>query len=165
MINLLCMVVVGLNQLFFAIVYCFNCMNRTRVLLELKSKPERLFWPGIDRDIETIIEACKQCQDYLPSLGREPMITHALPERPFQHLAADFAQSDGRNYLIMVDCYTDWPSIQLMNHNTTSHALISVWRDYFAQTTVPDVFWSDGGPQFRSQQLADFLQGGGGGKT
>ena len=62
-----------------------------------------VYWPAIDRDIETIIGAWKQCQDDLPSLGREPMITHALPERPFQHLAADFAQLEGRNYLIMVD--------------------------------------------------------------
>ena len=120
-----------------------------------------VYWLGIDRDIETIIGACKQCQDDLPSLGREPMITHALPERPFQQLAADFAQLDGRNYLIMVDCYTDWPSIQLMNQNPTTHSLTSALRDYFARTAVPDVLWSDGGPQFRSHQFAEFLQGWG----
>ena len=61
----------------------------------------------------------------------------------------------------MVDCYADWPSIQLMNQNPTTHSLTSALRDYFARTAVPDVLWSDGGPQFRSHQFAEFLQGWG----
>jgi len=66
-----------------------------------------VYWPGIDRDIENVIVACKEWQDDLPSLAKEPMISHAQPEGPFQYLAADFAQLDGRNYLITIDCYTD----------------------------------------------------------
>ena len=50
------------------------------------------YWPGIDRDIETIKMAFKECQDELPSLAKEPMIFHALPDHPFKHLALDFAQ-------------------------------------------------------------------------
>ena len=120
-----------------------------------------VYWPGIDRDIDTIIGACKQRQDDLPSLGREPMITHALPEHPFQQLAADFAQLDGRNYLKMVDCYTDWPSIQLMNQSPTTNSLTSALHDDFARTAVPDVLWSDDGPQFRSHiSLLNFSKDG-----
>ena len=35
-----------------------------------------LYWPGIDRDIEHIIRGCYQCQEELPSLAKEPMMSH-----------------------------------------------------------------------------------------
>ena len=116
-----------------------------------------VYWPGIDGDIEKIIAACKECQDELPSLPKEPMIQRAQPDRPFQHLAVDFAQYNGLNYLIMVDSYTDWPSIQVMHRDITAKSLISALRDYFARTAIPDVVFSDGGPQFTSQKFANFL--------
>ena len=97
-----------------------------------------VYWPGIDKDIENVITACKECQDELPSLPKEPMLSHAQPERPFQNLAVDFATCQGKNYLIMVDCYCDWPSIQLMRRDTTARSLISALRNYFSRTAVPD---------------------------
>jgi len=117
-----------------------------------------VYWPGIDQDIEKIILACKDCQDELPSLGKEPMALRSPSERPFQELAVDFAFVNGQNYLIMIDCFTDWPSVHLMRHNTTADAVICALRDYFARTAVPDVLWSDNGPQLTSQKLASFLR-------
>ena len=58
----------------------------------------------------------------------------------------------------MVDCFTDWPSIHLMRSNTSSYAVISALRGYFALTAVPDVLWSDGGPQFVSHKFKTFLR-------
>ena len=115
-----------------------------------------VYWLGIDQDIETIITAYNECQDELPSLAKKLMILHALPDRSFQQLALDFAQFNGRDYLIMIDCYTDWPSIQVMRQNTTTRSLISVLQEYFSCTAVPDVIWSDGGPQFTSHEFATF---------
>ena len=57
----------------------------------------------------------------------------------------------------MVDCKTDWPDIIEMGKDTTASKLISV-RDHFCRTAAPDLLWSDGGPQFTSSQLADFLK-------
>ena len=119
--------------------------------------PKATTGPGIDKDCENVITACKECQDELPSLPKEPMLSHAQPERPFQHLAVDFATCQGKNYLIMIDCYSDWPSIQLMRRDTTARSLISALRNYFSRTAVPDLLYSDGGPQFRSHELANFL--------
>ena len=86
------------------------------------------------------------------------MILRTPVSRPFQELAVGFAYVNGQNFLIMVDCFTDWPSILLMRSNTTSHAVISALRNYFARTAVPDVLWSDGGPQFVSHKFTTFLK-------
>ena len=49
-----------------------------------------VYWPGIDQNICIIIMVCKECQDELFSWVKKPMISHALPDCPFQHFALDF---------------------------------------------------------------------------
>ena len=50
-----------------------------------------------------------------------------------------------------------------MRQNTTARSLIIALREYFSRTVVPDVIWSDGGPQFPSHEFATFLLEWGGG--
>ncbi len=45
-----------------------------------------------------------------------------------------------------------------MGHDTTAKKLAEALRDQFCRTAVPDVLWSDGGPQFTSKYMADFLK-------
>ena len=80
-----------------------------------------VYWPGIDEDIDNVTLACKQCQDSLPSNPREPITFKPKPSRPFQELAGDFCSFTGQDYLILVDCYSDWPDIIPMGHNTTTY--------------------------------------------
>ncbi len=79
------------------------------------------------------------------------------PDRPFQQIAVDFAAYGGRQFLIVVDCRTDWPDVIEMGNDTTTPKLIYALRDHLCRTAVPDVLWSDGGPQFTSAKLATFL--------
>ena len=107
-----------------------------------------VYWPGIDNDIDNVILACKRCQDFLLANCKEPIISKPSPVRPFQEIAGDFCCYGGKDYLIL--------DIIPMGHNTTSFALISALRQSFCRTGVPDVFWSDQGPQFMSKQFHDF---------
>ena len=86
------------------------------------------------------------------------MISKPTPERPFQHMSVDFASYGGRQFLIIVDCKTNWPDIIEMGKDTTARKLTIVLRDQFCRTAAPDLLWSDGGPQFMSHHLAEFLQ-------
>ena len=82
-----------------------------------------------------------------------------IPDRPFQQIAADFASYGGKQFLILVDCKTDWPDIIEMGKDTTAAKLTTTLRDYFCRAAAPlDLLWSDGGPQFTSHHFADFLQ-------
>ena len=117
-----------------------------------------VYWPGIDIDIENTILACKTCQDSLPSHPREPLIQKAKPTRPFQAIAADFCTYAAHDYLILVDCYSDWPDIIPMGHNTTTPRLNAVLRQSFCRTGVPDILWSDQGPQFTAKLFQEFAK-------
>ena len=115
------------------------------------------YWPGMDNDIENIITACAQCQDHLPFNHKEPLQANPRPTRPFQEAAADLCSHAGRNYLMWVDCYSDWPIITPMHNNTTATHLTVVCTKILGQTAVPDILWMDGGPQFTSRVFQDFL--------
>ena len=117
-----------------------------------------VYWPGIDNNIDNVILSCKTCQDTLPSNPQEPMITKPSPARPFQELAGDFCSYAGQQYLILVDCYSDWPEIIPMGNTTTATQLTSALRASFCRTGVPDTFWSDQGPQFTSKAFKDFAK-------
>ena len=115
-----------------------------------------VYWPGINNDIDNIILTCKQCQDSLPSLPKEPLITKPRPSRPFQEIAVDFCSYAGHDFLIIVDCHTDWPDIIHMGHNTTTPRLITALLNAFCRTGAPDIVWSDQGPQFTSKLFQEF---------
>ncbi len=95
-----------------------------------------VYWPGIDNDIDNIILSCKQCQDHLPANHSEPIVTKPRPDRPFQEIGADFCAYGGQEFLILVDCYSDWPDIIPMGRNTTAPRLIAALKKAFCRTTV-----------------------------
>ena len=112
-----------------------------------------VYWPGLDNDIDNSILKCQQYQDHLPRNTKEPIILKERPTRPFQEIAIDLCFNAGQDYLITVDCYTDWPDIIPMRHNTTTSQ-----QRGFCRTAIPDIIWSDGGPQFTSTKFNQFSQ-------
>ncbi|XP_065916180.1 uncharacterized protein [Dysidea avara] len=56
----------------------------------------------------------------------------------------------------MVDCLTDCPDIIPMRNNTSTQHLVQSLTQSFCRTAVPDIVWSDGGPQFTSKCFNDF---------
>ena len=96
------------------------------------------------------------CQDTLPANPPEPLVIKPLPSRPFQEVAGDFCSFASHQYLILVDCYSDWPDITIIGSNTTTAALTATLRASFCRTGVPHIFWSDQGPQFTSKAFKDF---------
>ena len=97
-------------------------------------------------------------QDNLPQNSKEPIIMKKGPEHAFQEIAMDFAQTRRYNFLITVDCKTDWPDIFIINKKTDSMTLINKCREIFRRTAIPNILWSDKGPQFRSQKFQEFLK-------
>jgi len=97
-------------------------------------------------------------QDHLPSNLKEPLMQKNKPVRPFQEVAVDLCSYAGQTYLIIVDCFTDWPAVISLDHGTTSTQVITSIRQSLCRTAIPDMLWSDGGPQFTSKKFNDFAQ-------
>ena len=115
-----------------------------------------IYWPGLDNDIDNVVDSCKQCQDRLPSHPKEPLIAKPKLARLFQELAIDFCSHAGHSFLVLVDCYTDWPDVVHLCHDTTTPSLLMALKQAFCRSWTPDVIWSDQGPQFMSKLFQDF---------
>ena len=119
---------------------------------------QSVYWPYINNDIENAVKTCRECQQLLPSLQKEPMKLEEEPTRPFQSVSTDYFDHAGRQFLIYTDRLSGWPMVQLFNHTATADKLISTLRMFFSATGVPEVLRSDGGPQYKSKSLNEFLQ-------
>ena len=90
------------------------------------------YWLRLANDIDIVVSQCTQCQTHLPSHPKEPLISKPRPAWPFQEIAADFCYHAGRNYLVFVDCFTNWPTVVPMDKCATSTDLITAARELFS---------------------------------
>ena len=145
---------------------------RTKVLEELHSghlgvvKMKALarsfvWWPGIDQDVESVAMKCSGCQQVQNEPARSPLHLWEWPPSPWQRIHVDFAGPFmGTNFLVVVDACSKWPEVFTMN-STTTNQTITVLRELFARTGVPEQLVSDNGPQFTSEDFQTFLRNNG----
>ena len=80
------------------------------------------------------------------------------PEMPFESLSADIFSVAGKQFLVYVDRLSGWPVVYPLGTDITSAAIIRRFRWLFRDLGVPVRLRSDGGPQFTSQEFAEFLK-------
>ena len=118
-----------------------------------------VYWPGINKDIEQIVEACATCQKHRPQEPRQPLKPTPPPEQPWQQLGADFMMFDGSEYLVIVDYYSKMPIVRKMPTSQCNSAkTITVLKELFAEHGIPEEIRSDNGPQFASHLFAEFTK-------
>jgi transposase InsO family protein len=115
---------------------------------------ESVWWPGISQHIKDMIHQCPECLKEATN-NKEPLITTPLPKRPWQRVASDLFYYDGKNYLIVIDYFSRYPEVVQLT-STTSANIIKVLKMIFACHGVPEEFISDNGPQYASQEFAEF---------
>ena len=91
-------------------------------------------------------------------MPKETMRSHAEPERIFQHMASDLFSYGGRNFLVMTDIKSGWPTTYDLGRQISAKHIIDVIRKTFTATVVPTVLYTDGGPQYSANITREFLQ-------
>ena len=77
---------------------------------------------------------------------KEPLLLHEIPTRPFHITATDLFEWD--------NSYSGFYELSSLS-STTSHAVISKLKGYFARHEVPNVLFSYNGPQYSSKDFDD----------
>ena len=114
-----------------------------------------LFWPGINKQIEEMVGKCPTCLEHRPSNTKEPMISHKIPDRPWQTVATDLFTWNNENYIIIVDYYSRYFELDKL-HSTTASAVIHKMKATFARHGVPETVISDNGPQYSCKEFQAF---------
>ena len=114
-----------------------------------------IFWPGMNAEIEDLINNCTTCSTYKRNNPREPLLPHSVPERPWEKVGIDLCEFEGQHYLIMVDYYSNFIEADRLKQTTSEH-VIEICKSQFARHGIPNTLVSDNGPQFSSHQFDQF---------
>ena len=114
-----------------------------------------IYWPRINADIADMVQQCPTCVSNQPKQAAEPMQAHEVPNIPWHKVGVDLFTLDGKDYLTMVDYYSQYIEVRTMT-STTSRAVVNTMKAIFARHGTPMEVISDNGPQFTSQEFANF---------
>ena len=116
-----------------------------------------VWWIGIDKDIETTVKTCLQCQNHQNLPPTAPLHPWTWPTRPWSRLHADFAGPvQGSMLLIVVDAHSKWIEAHPLS-TITSLTTSRCFRKIFASFGVPESLVTDNGPSFVSEEFEQFL--------
>ena len=116
------------------------------------------WWPKIDKDIESVVNLCSQCQVVQADPPVAPLHPWTWPKHPWERLHIDFAGPFmNKSFLVLVDAHSKWPEVVEMN-TTTTEATIRVLRRLFSSYGLPKQIISDNGPQFTSVEFQTFMK-------
>ena len=125
-----------------------GCLRRAR---------ESLFWPRMGTELKEYISKCDVCLAHRASPGKEPILQHVIPERPWAKVGVDLCELNGRTLLVIVDYFSNFLEVDRVNKATTS-GVTKVLKVMFSRYGVPDQVISDNGPQFASSEFTTFAQ-------
>ena len=123
-----------------------SCLRRAR---------EALFWPGMSAEIKELITSCEICRNYETTPQKETLMSHEMTTRPWEQIGADLFTLDGKDYLVTSDYYSNFFEIDRLS-NTRASTVILKLKNHFARYGCPERVISDNGPQFSSEEFAQF---------
>lgn len=122
---------------------------------------EHIWWPSIDKSIETCARRCSACAEHANDPPKTRFHTWQRPEKPWQRIHLDYAGPFlGTNFLVIIDSFSKWPEV-FQCANTTSARTISELRKTFARFGLPHILVTDNGSQFMSAEFQTFLRANG----
>ena len=117
-----------------------------------------MWWPGLDKDIQSMVSACQRCQAVKKAPPVAPLQPWVWPSRPWERVHLDFAGPfQGHMFLVGVDAFSKWPEVQVMS-TTTAAATLEVLREWFARHGIPRQLVTDNGTQFVSDAFSNFTK-------
>ena len=116
------------------------------------------WWHRLDKSIEELAKSCTACQAIQVSPAVAPLHPWVWPDAPWKRLHVDFAGPFmGKMFFIIIDAHSKWPEVITMSATTAKHT-IDALRSVFAHFGLPEQLVSDNGPQFTSEEFAQFMR-------
>lgn len=116
---------------------------------------ECIYWPGISRDIATLVSKCSVCNRFRKNNSKLPILQHSITNRPWEKLASDILTFKNNDYLVIVDYYSRWLELKKLKSKNISQ-IIKIFNKVFSVHGYPDIIVTDNVP-FNSYELKSYL--------
>ena len=129
-------------------------MVKTKMLIR-----SRVWYPGIDSQVEDKVKSCLACQTNVDGPRYEPMRPSAMPEGPWQMVSGDFyGPKDNGQYYFVNHC--DYSRFVLVDEvkSVSFCDVKSILERHFSIFGTPYVYKSDNGSPFQSHDFAEFAK-------
>lgn len=114
-----------------------------------------IFWPGMSKQIEDVINNCDICKSYQRANTKEPLIQRELPNEPWEILATDIFFLHGKQYLIVVDMFSKYVEVEELS-DLMAESTIGAMKRILSRHGVPKILYSDAGTQFTNYKFEKF---------
>ena len=116
-----------------------------------------IFWPGINKAFEEVDCQCETCTQFQAQNAAAPLTPTPTLLCPWQMCASDIFTLEGADYFMCGDFYSKMILIWCLpsgQSNTTKVVLLL--KEIFSEHRIPEVLYSDNGPQYTSAQFTEF---------
>ena len=121
----------------------------------LRKARDTVFWPNMNAEVRDLIKQCSICNEFQAKNQKQPMQSHQLPDRPWSRVAADQFKLQGKEYIVLVDFYSDFIEVKQLEENTSS-SVIEFLKEQFSRYGIPDTLVTDNCSQFTSYEFQQF---------
>ena len=130
------------------VVLLIKCIQRAK---------QTVYWPGYVHDVQDMVECCSICQENSRANPQPAIHPRDVPLYPFQAIGTDLFELHGTHYLLTVDYYSKWVNIPLLTSTREADVIMALDRQ-FADYGIPEVVYSDNGPQYANSEFSQFAQ-------
>jgi len=121
------------------------------------SKMKRLarsyvWWPVIDRQIESAVAECLVCQTLHRNIPHNPFVPWTWAPPRWQRIFVDFAYFQNTELLVLVDHHSKWPEVKIVQ-SLKAIDVCEALRGFYASYGLPEQLVSDNGPPSRAPRL------------
>ncbi|XP_050337769.1 uncharacterized protein K02A2.6-like [Bactrocera neohumeralis] len=119
----------------------------------------KVWWPLIDREVETFVKNCRDCLMVSRPNNPAPMQRHVFPNGPWQCVATDLLGPLPNNeyLLVLIDYYSRYQEIKFLR-KITSDEIINAFQAIFCRLGLPKSLRADNGRQFISTEFRKYCK-------
>ena len=118
---------------------------------------EFVFWVNINNDLKEMVEKCDICQSQQNSTPVVQNYISEVPPHPWHTLGSDLFYFQRIDFLVVVDYFSKFLIVRKIPSSTSS-AVIKELGMIFSEFGNPQIFRSDNGPCYSSQEFKFFMQ-------
>lgn len=110
---------------------------------------ETMYWPYMNTQVQDMISHCQACLKFRKENSKQPLLPHEVPPRPWSKVGTDIFHFAGKSFLIIIDYFSKFVEVAELSSLTSMH-VVNQLKTIFSRQGIPDIVFSDNGPEFSS---------------